>query len=115
MDLKNRKYELVICSNVLEHVSYPSETLFDMKKHMSLKSLLYIELPYEKLIMEIENKKKTYKDKKHWHEHVNFFSKKSILKLLKKCKLKIVDFRKLDVPEGNFSLMQIICRKDLDQ
>ena len=100
---------------MLEHVSYPSETLFDIKKNMSSKSLLYIELPYEKLIIEIENKKKSYEDKKHWHEHVNFFSKKSILKLLKKCKLKLVDFRKLDVAEGNFSLMQIVCRKDFDQ
>ena len=58
---------------MLEHVSYPSETLFDIK-NMSLKSLLYIELPYEKLIIEIENKK-SYEDKKHWHEHVNFFQK----------------------------------------
>ena len=82
---------------------------------MSSKSSLYIELPYEKLIIEIENKKKSYESKKHWHEHVNFFSKKSILKLLKKCKLKLVDFRKLDVAGGNFSLMQIICKKDFDQ
>ena len=114
-NLKNRKYDLIVCSNVLEHVSYPSETLFDIKKNMSLKSFLYIELPYEKLIIEIENKKKSHESKKHWHEHVNFFSKKSILKLLKKCKLKLVDFRKLDVAKGNFSLMQIICKKDFDQ
>ena len=114
-DLKNKSYDLIICSNVLEHVSYPSETLIDIKKNMSSRSLLYIEIPYEKLMIEINNKEKSYQDKRHWHEHVNFFSKKSILKLLKKCKLNIVDFKKLDVTEGNFSLMQIICRKDIDQ
>ena len=114
-DLKNKKYDLIICSNVLEHVSYPSETLFDIKRNMNSRSLLYIEIPYEKLMIQINNKEKSYLDKKHWHEHVNFFSKKSILNLLKKCKLKVLDFKKLDVPEGNFSLMQIICRKDIDQ
>ena len=65
---------------------------------MSSKSLLYIELPYEKLIIEIENKKKSYESKKHWHER-ELFSKKSIFKLLKNVKLKLVDF-KLDVAEG---------------
>ncbi len=109
-DLNKNFYDLIVCSNVLEHVSYPSETLNDIKKNMTKQTILYIEIPYEKLILDIENKRKSFRDKKHWHEHVNFFSKKSILKLLKECSLKVIEFKKLKVSDGDFSLMQIVCK-----
>jgi hypothetical protein len=79
-----KKYNLIILSNVIEHVSYPQLIINEIKKLLNKNSILYIELPLEKLMIKMwkgvgEVKKKEQliclKNKKPWHEHVNFFSK----------------------------------------
>lgn len=112
----NKKYDLVICSNVLEHVSFPSELLFEIKKTIDKSSILYIEVPYEDLM-------KNYPDdclakKKHWHEHINFYSKKSISCLIKNCGFELIKMGELTITTPlNFenvttqsTLLQIVCK-----
>jgi hypothetical protein len=76
----SRRYRLVVCSNVLEHIPYPANLLNDLKNTMDADSILYIDVPFEGLMRSHESD--LHRLKKHWHEHVNFFSEKSLLKLL---------------------------------
>lgn len=89
------KYTLVICSNILEHVPYPSDILFDIKKAMSRNTILYIEVPFEELMRKKNGFKVT--EKRHWHEHINFFSKKSLIDLLGYCGFKILNIAELNI------------------
>lgn len=84
----DNQYELIVCSNVLEHVPYPSEVLFDMAKAMSEKSVLYIEVPFEEVMRLRGSEALTCK--KHWHEHINFYSLLSMQKLLENCGFEVL-------------------------
>jgi len=115
-----KKYNLVILSQVIEHVSYQKLIINEIKKLLNKNSILYIELPLEKLMKKMwrdrEVKKKEQlmclKNKKHWHEHINFFSKKSLVKLFNCCGLKIIKMNIL--PVENYKkdeVVQIACKK----
>lgn len=84
----SKKYDLIVCSNVLEHVPYPSDLLRDIKDAMCAESLLYIEVPYEEVVRVHGRSAIAYK--KHWHEHVNFFSPSAMAQLIVNSGLKIV-------------------------
>tara|TARA_B100001093_G_scaffold518020_1_gene601407 strand:+ start:3003 stop:3872 length:870 start_codon:yes stop_codon:yes gene_type:complete len=104
------KYDLIVCSNVLEHVSYPHELLEEIIPSMDKSSILYIEVPYEDLV--INEKNDLHTKKRHWHEHVNFYSKKSLEYLAENAGLKIVDISELEVNDGSkiYYLFQLACK-----
>ncbi len=106
------KYDLVVCSNVLEHVSYPHELLEEIIPSMNKNSILYIEVPYEDLIL--NEKEDLHIKKRHWHEHVNFYSKKSLEYLVENVGLDIFDMNELKVGEIGSSkagsLFQLACK-----
>lgn len=81
-------YDLVVCSNVLEHIPYPSDLLQDIRHAMTPQSLLYIEVPFEEVMRQHAERAIAYK--KHWHEHVNFFSPNSLQALLVNVGLQMV-------------------------
>ncbi len=89
----SKKYDLVICSNVLEHVSYPSDLLYEIKNTMSETSILYIEVPFEDVMKNYPND--CLARKRHWHEHVNFYSKKSLKRLIENCGFKLIEIEEL--------------------
>jgi hypothetical protein len=105
------QYDLIVCSNVLEHVSYPSDLLLDIQQAMRPESLLYIEVPYEEVARTHGREARSHK--KHWHEHVNFFSPESLKTLLANSGLKTVAMN-LDasITAGLKSsyLMQVACK-----
>ncbi|MEI7489064.1 MAG: class I SAM-dependent methyltransferase [Chryseobacterium sp.] len=107
----NNKYDLIVCSNVLEHIPYPEEVIFDIKNSMQPDSLLYIEVPLENLI---RNNEKTdwIQNKKHWHEHINFYNSDSLSALITKCGLYVVELKELQVTENDktFFLYLAICK-----
>jgi SAM-dependent methyltransferase len=105
-----KKYDLIICSNVLEHVSYPGELLFDIKNCMKEDTILYIEVPFENIMQ--NNLASAYLNKKHWHEHINFYSELALVKLIESVGLKRVTFNKLTITaEGKPTcLLQIACQ-----
>ena len=106
----SKKYKLIVCSNVLEHVPYPSDLLFDILNTMDKDSILYIEVPLEDIIF--NNEKDSHLKKKHWHEHINFYSEKSLKRLVENVMLEIVDLRKLKVNTGASAsyIFQVACR-----
>jgi len=105
-----KKYDLIVCSNVLEHVPFPSELLLDIVKIMNEESVLYIEVPLENIML--NNELDLHLKKKHWHEHVNFFSEQSLYRLTADVGLKVVDFRKLKAKGGGGQtfLFQVACK-----
>lgn len=94
------KYGLLICSQVLEHVPYPADIINAIKKCMDHDSILYIELPYEELVRNSEIEKNLAIRKKHWHEHINFYTIASISSLLNYCGLSLVKIKESKVAMG---------------
>ena len=101
-----KKYDLIVSNNVLEHVPYPSEMIIEMKKSMKKDTVLYIEVPHEE-IMRLPNNSPSCK--RHWHEHINFFSKGSIIKMLEVCGLKVINMKEMKVKAGY--IFQVAAKK----
>jgi hypothetical protein len=114
-----KNYDLIILSHVIEHVSYPKVIIKEIKQLMNQDSILYIELPLEKILKNVwggASKKEILtclNSKRHWHEHINFYSRKSLVKLINNCGLKIVKMEILPVESyKSVDVVQIACKKD---
>ena len=51
-EIKQNQYDLIICSQVLEHIPYPHTILQDIVSAMSDATILYLEVPYEEVMRE---------------------------------------------------------------
>ena len=104
-------YDLIVCSNVLEHVPYPKTLLSDIVAIMTDTTVLYLEIPYEDLLVASCGNLTPESLKRHWHEHVNFFTESAVRALVQSSGLVIVAFRVLEVPiYGKPSFMfQVAC------
>ena len=113
-DIENSSYDLLICLNVLEHVSFPSEILRDIFHHMHDQSVLCIEVPYENSVREGQNTgtlDSVYKNKRYWHEHINFFNDKSMTELLLTSGFDVLELRKLKISGETAShVLQVVCK-----
>lgn len=103
-------YDLVVCSNVLEHIPYPEDTLRDIVAAMDTHSVLYVEVPFEDTVRTVPSQPHLHK--RHWHEHVNFFSEDSLHRLMERCGLEVVSSGQLFVTTAGKStyLFQLACR-----
>jgi len=111
---QSSQYDLVVCSNVLEHVPYPSSVLKEIREAMSTDTILYIELPYENLVRRAEERSSLgdlYTTKRHWHEHINFFNARSIEKILYKMNFEILELETLRI-SGEIAdyVYEVACR-----
>jgi hypothetical protein len=108
----NTKYDLVICSNVLEHVPYPAELIVEIKNTMGKDTVLYVEVPYEDIVRETSTDQNWHLKKKHWHEHINFYTEKALLSMLNLCGLDMIATRQLNASAGGSSkfLFQVACK-----
>ena len=92
-DSKITKFDLIICAQVMEHVSNPIKVLQIMKDHLADNGYLYIDVPYyspfnnsnplDNIRYKLNkifklNKLKIY----NMHEHINFFTIKSLANML---------------------------------
>jgi hypothetical protein len=77
---------------------------------MARESILYIEVPYEDLVL--NEKTNLHLKKKHWHEHVNFYSHESLKCLIQNAGLEIVNINELQVDDGSriYYLFQVACK-----
>lgn len=103
-------YDLVVLSHVLEHLPSPFQLLEELTPLMRRGALLYVEVPYEKLMANLvhANSSLLWHAKRHWHEHINFFSIESLRMLLRRAGL-ITDevFERRD-PSGS-SVLCALC------
>ncbi|NJD25038.1 MAG: class I SAM-dependent methyltransferase [Betaproteobacteria bacterium] len=103
-------YDLVVLSHVLEHLSSPISLLEKIAPLTGRGALLYIEVPYEKLMGELArgNTSALWQSKRHWHEHVNFFSRAALEALITRAGLDVKQLvERQDSPES--SVLCAIC------
>ncbi|WP_342651039.1 class I SAM-dependent methyltransferase [Pseudomonas sp. REB1044] len=93
-------YDLVTCSQVLEHVAFPADVVRQMLPAIGEGTLLYLEVPHEALVREHPGSLELAPLKRHWHEHVNFFSEEAMRRLLRQLNLELVDVLHLPVDVG---------------
>jgi hypothetical protein len=93
-------YDLIVLSEVLEHIPFPEQTIREIRPYMSSQTLLYIETPFEKLQREWDGSSSLATQKKHWHEHINFFTQESLHLLFENCGLTIVAEQTLSLTDN---------------
>lgn len=99
-EIPSTNWNLITSMQVLEHVPYPAELLLEVKRFMSKETLLYVEVPHEKIMREDLNSDLVSK-KRYWHEHINFFSESGVKALFSNVNLKILDILRLPINEGS--------------
>lgn len=73
-EIDARKYDLISLSHVLEHVPYPRAIIKKLMANVVSGGVIYIEVPFE----DVMQSKTGGASKRHWHEHINFFSERSL-------------------------------------
>jgi SAM-dependent methyltransferase len=112
-EIKENCYDLIICSQVLEHIPYPQKLLRDIVSAMSDSTILYLEVPYEEVMREFVGSPDLAQRKRHWHEHINFFSLESIRKLVEGAGLELIEIIPNEISLGwrTAVVTSILCRK----
>jgi hypothetical protein len=112
-EVNQTKYDLIVCSQVLEHIPFPRDLIEQLMSVMHGDTLLYLEVPFEKLMQEINGSKNAHLLKKHWHEHINFFTEDSLLSMCHQLGLDVIRIEHLSVElsKGKTSLISLICKK----
>ena len=100
-------YDLVVLSHVIEHVPYPALILSEIASIMSDDTVLYIEVPHEDLIRPNDGSRDLHAKKKHWHEHINFFTRDSLVALLYSCGLRRIGMQSLQA-EGDLKTWHVL-------
>ena len=90
-DVEENYYDLIVYSNVLEHMPYPRQSLSEVVSAMRPNTLLYLEVPYEDVMRFAPTADARLKSKHHWHEHINFFTEQSLRAIVAEAGLKAVD------------------------
>jgi hypothetical protein len=103
--------DLIVCSHVLEHIPYPRDFLSEVSDYISGESALFIEVPMEKIMRGDFRKFPPQVSKKTWHEHINFFSKDSLNKLLEELGYVVCDLREFEYRPDCFVLQALAKKK----
>jgi hypothetical protein len=111
-------YDLLILSNVLEHMPWPSQTLKAVADYMSFASILFVEVPYESIQVTADANLASRKApvKVHWHEHINFFSQGSLAALLESCCFQILRSAVQEIDRGetgvsSLKVLRFACKR----
>jgi SAM-dependent methyltransferase len=112
-DLAREHYDLIVLSNVLEHVPQPRRLLNEIVSIMRHDTVVYIEVPHEDIIRTPKN---PTLHKRHWHEHVNFFTEEALNRLHEACRLEIVERATHKITAGGkdahvFSILSRLARR----
>ncbi|MDL0079263.1 methyltransferase domain-containing protein [Helicobacter zhangjianzhongii] len=84
-ELCTKSFDLIICSHMLEHVSYPMDFMKKFLTLMHKDSLLYIEVPYAEFGWREDSD-----GAKLIHEHINMFKKETFIEMGKVLGLEII-------------------------
>ncbi len=111
--IRRSKYDVIVCSQVLEHVPYPQDILKEIVSVMDMETILYLEVPYEELMRVNPGATDIVSSKHHWHEHINFFSEKSLVVLLKVVGLQLVEMQAIPISLGwrDACVIAMLCKR----
>ena len=82
-------YDLIALSHVLEHVPDPAALLADAATVLRSDSVLYVEVPHE-VIMREGDVHTAGGRKRHWHEHINFFTPEGLRLITERVGLQVI-------------------------
>jgi SAM-dependent methyltransferase len=94
------EYDLVVVSQVLEHVAYPKSVVSEVAQTLAPNTALWVEVPNEAVIREAADPEYAYLEKRHWHEHINFFTAEALSRLLGGAGLRIQEHTTFAVSVG---------------
>lgn len=89
-DSSDIPYDLIVCAQVLEHVPAPLELLQDILPRVAPGTRLYVEVPHEALLREHPDCLDLAPRKRHWHEHINFFTEPALHALFDRLGLSVL-------------------------
>lgn len=92
--------DLLVCMQVLEHVADPLAVLQGLLPLMGPQTLLYLEVPHEALVRQHPHGTDLTPHKRHWHEHINFFTEQCLRQLAARVGLRVVDTLRLPIDNG---------------
>lgn len=92
-------YDLVICQHVLEHLPFPAQSIINLIKNIKDKPFFYFEVPHEPTMR--KTLPNNIPQKMHWHEHINFYSENSLVELLGRCGLKVININSANISRNN--------------
>jgi hypothetical protein len=106
-------YDLIVCSNVLEHIPHPIDLLEEIAGCMTDATVLYLEIPFEAFMARNQDNPRRLAEKRHWHEHVNFFSRTSLAPLCANAGLSVADVKLQALPilGPDAYIFQLACRR----
>lgn len=106
------RYDLVVCSNVLEHTPHPQATLSEISQVMDENTVLYLEIPHEVHTRAHPSGTERLRTKRHWHEHVNFFTDQSVQALVESSGFEVIQFEdhKIHSAASEFHQFFVACK-----
>lgn len=96
---RSGKFDLIIANNVLNHSNNPINFFAAVKKLLKKKGLFIFEVPNWGVAI------KKNKFDQIYHEHISYFTFKSIYYLIKKSKFKIIYFKKINYHGGSLRVV----------
>ena len=108
------RYDLVVMSHVLEHVPYPETVVRPALDCLDRDGALYVEVPFEPVVAAAPRARDLATRKRHWHEHINFFTEDAMRALLERCGAQVVgaETRAFDSLVPNMTqVISMVCRK----
>lgn len=131
-DCRQRAFDLIICSNVLEHVGRPGHLVDQMVEIAAPNTAIWIEIPFESPVGATLTLRRLVQEaillllrpRVGWsalkpgilrlmHEHVNFFTPEALRRLLamRGCKVMACETYKLDSPLGPYRMLWALAQK----
>jgi hypothetical protein len=135
-ECRKRRYDLIMCCHVLEHVSYPMDIMKEIFNLADEKTTIYIELPYDTYFRDISIPANTdvkfrlfslmsispktvnfvtkYSSMKiRMHEHINYFNGTSLRKMmdLSGFNILLLDVPNTQIGPNKFSILRCLARK----
>lgn len=111
---KQVKFDLITSLHVFEHLPYPNSEIKKILKFLKKNGYLYIEVPKEYTVGNNGSiSKNKLSTKRHWHEHINFYSKKSLTKFIELAGLELIKIQSSNVNKDDFKLeiFQVLAKK----
>ncbi len=111
--VKASVYDLIVFSHVLEHVPYPRESLREIANAMRQETILYVEVPHEEVVRLSENPAQRLDRKRHWHEHINFFTPSALDAVFEDVGLSIIERQSFPIAAAgkNSHVFSILARR----
>ena len=94
-------FDLIYAANVFNHIDDPYEFLKNCKSVIKKKGIIILEFP------DLDQLFKKISFDTIYHEHRNYYSKRSLVNVLKKINLKIVKFENLEYMSGSLRVYLI--------